>query len=123
MSYKINKTDGTLLVDLIDGRIDQDTTDITLVGRNYKGYGEIFNENFVQMLENFSNTAPPSNPLRGQLWYDTEEGRLKVWTGTEFKATDTTTVSDTQPTLIAGDVWIFGTFNMSYDRLIFGSVV
>jgi len=106
MSYKINKTDGTLLVDLIDGRIDQDTTDLTLVGRNYKGYGEIFNENFVQMLENFSNNAPPSNPLRGQLWYDTEEGRLKVWTGTEFKATDTTTVSDTQPTLIAGDVWI-----------------
>ena len=67
MSYKINKTDGTLLVDLIDGRIDQDTTDITLVGRNFKGYGEIFNENFVQMLENFSNTfaGRPSSVKEG----------------------------------------------------------
>lgn len=106
MSYKINLTDGTLLVDLVDGRIDQDTTDLTLVGRNYSGYGEYWNENFVRLLENFKNVAPPANPLTGQLWYDTSEGRLKVYTGTEFKATDTTVVAATQPTMLAGDIWI-----------------
>jgi hypothetical protein len=106
MSYKINLTDGTLLVDLVDGRIDQETTDLTLVGRNYSGYGEFWNENFVKLLENFKNVAAPANPLTGQLWYDTSEGRLKVYTGTEFKATDTTVVSATQPTLLAGDIWI-----------------
>lgn len=106
MSYKINLTDGTLLTDLVDGRIDQDTTDITLVGKNYSGYGEFFNENFVKILENFKNIAPPANPLTGQLWYDTSEGRLKVYNGTQFKATDTTVVSATQPTLLAGDIWI-----------------
>lgn len=106
MSYKINRTDGTLLVDLIDGRIDVDTTDITLVGRNYTGYGEAFNENFVKMLENFRSTTPPSRPLMGQLWFDSSEGRLKVFSGTTWKATDTTIVSPVQPELVAGDVWV-----------------
>jgi hypothetical protein len=106
MSYKINKTDGTRLVDLIDGRIDQSTTDITLLGKNYTGYGEFWNENFVRILENFANVAQPIRPLVGQLWYDTSEARLKVYNGSIFKATDTTTVSPTEPTLLAGDIWI-----------------
>ena len=106
MSYKINKTDGTLLVDLVDGRIDVDTTDLTLIGRNYTGYGERFNENFIKLLENFSNSAAPANPLEGQLWYDTSEGRLKIFNGTVFRSTDTTVVSATQPELLAGDIWI-----------------
>ncbi len=106
MSYKINKTDGTLLVDLVDGRIDNDTTDVTLIGKNYTGYGEVFNENFVKILENFANVAPPANPLRGQLWYDTSEGRLKVFNGTLFRSTDTTVVSATEPQMLAGDIWI-----------------
>ena len=106
MSYKINTTDGTLLVDLIDGRIDRDTTDLTLIGRNYTGYGEFFNENFVKLLENFANTAAPSNPLRGQLWFDTSEGRLKVYDGTVFKPTDATVASATPPTLLAGELWV-----------------
>ena len=54
MSYKINKTNGDLLVELTDGIIDITSTDITLVGRNYKGIGEAFNENFVKIIENFS---------------------------------------------------------------------
>jgi hypothetical protein len=114
MSYKINLTDGTLLVDLVDGRIDDETTDLVLVGRNYTGYGEFFNENFVRLLENFKNVAPPSTPLTGQLWYDTSEGRLKVYTGVFWKSTDTTTVSGTQPTMLAGDIWINSLKNQIY---------
>lgn len=106
MSYKINKTDGTLLVDLVDGRIDTDSTDVTLFGKNYTGYGEFLNENFIKILENFANAAPPANPLAGQLWYDTTEGRLKVFNGTFFRSTDTTVVSPTEPQLLAGDIWI-----------------
>lgn len=106
MSYKINTTDGTLLVDLIDGRIDNNTTDLTLVGRNYTGYGEVFNENFVKLLENFRNTFPPANPLVGQLWFDSSEGRLKVYNGIEFRSTDTTIVSAIEPLLVSGDIWI-----------------
>lgn len=106
MSYKINKTNGDLLVDLIDGKIDTQTTDLTLVGRNYTGYGEAFNENFVRLLENFASTSQPDNPIRGQLWYDTSDGRLKIYNGELFRSTDTTAYSSIQPTLLEGDIWI-----------------
>ena len=56
MSYKLNKTNGELLVDLVDGQLDTTSTDISLVGRNYKGYGEAFNENLIKLLENFAKT-------------------------------------------------------------------
>jgi hypothetical protein len=107
MSYKINTTDGTLLVDLIDGRIDVDTTDLTLIGRNYTGYGEQFNENFIKVLENFANSSAPANPIRGQLWYDTSEARLKIFDGDTFKATNATVVSaGIPPSLVAGELWV-----------------
>jgi hypothetical protein len=106
MSYKINTTDGTLLVDLVDGNIDTDTTNLTLVGKNYTGYGEYFNENFVKLLENFKNVSAPSTPLTGQLWYDTSEGRLRVFDGEQWKSTDTTVVAASRPSLLSGDIWI-----------------
>lgn len=106
MSYKINKTDGVLLVDLVDGRIDINTTDLTLIGRNFSGYGELFNENFIKILENFAAVSPPSKPLEGQLWYDKSDGRLKIWNGEQFRSTDTTVVSSIEPALLAGDIWI-----------------
>jgi hypothetical protein len=105
MSYKINKTDGTLLIDLLDGSIDTSASDITLIGRNYKGFGELINENFVKMLENFASSSAPANPLRGQLWYDTAENRLKVYNGTAF-ATNGIIVASTQPNLATGDIWL-----------------
>jgi hypothetical protein len=106
MSYKINKTDGILLVDLVDGRIDNVTTDLTLIGRNFTGYGELFNENFIKLLENFAAVSPPNKPLEGQLWYDKSDGRLKIWNGQQFRSTDTTVVSPIEPQLLAGDIWI-----------------
>ena len=86
MSYKLNKTDGTLLVDLIDGSIDTATTSLTLVGRNYSGFGEFLNENYIKLLESFSNSTSPLNPIKGQVWWDTSDARLKVYNGTTFKA-------------------------------------
>lgn len=109
MAYKLNKTDGSLLVELVDGRLDTTSADINLIGKNYQGFGESINENFIKMLENFSNTTAPSSPIRGQLWYDTSTGRLKVYDGVTFRSTDSTIYSATQPTeLIAGDIWIDG---------------
>ena len=63
MSYKLNKTDGTLLVDLVDGTLDTSTTDISLIGKNYSGFGEALNENMIKLLENFSRSSAPSRPL------------------------------------------------------------
>lgn len=106
MSYRLNKTNGDLLIDLVDGQIDNTSTDLTLVGRNYKGFGEFLNENFIALLENFSSTAAPSNPLTGQLWYDTSEQRLKLYDGTTFKAASGPILSNTRPQMVGGDLWI-----------------
>ena len=114
MSYQLNKTDGTLLLDLIDGQIDTASTNLTLVGRNYTGYGEYFNENFIRLLENFSNTAAPSNPLTGQLWWDSTEQRLKVYDGSVWKASGGPIVQNTRPQMVAGDLWIDNLNNQVY---------
>ena len=114
MSYQLNKTDGTLLLDLIDGQIDTVSTNLTLVGRNYSGYGEYFNENFIRLLENFNNSAAPSNPLTGQLWWDSSDQRLKVYDGTQWKASGGPIVQNTRPQMVAGDVWIDNLNNQVY---------
>ena len=106
MGYKLNKTDGSLLVDLIDGQIDTTSSDLTLIGRNYTGFGEVLNENFIKVLENFANTTAPANPIKGQLWYDSSENKLKIYNGTAFVSGGGTTVATTQPNMVAGDLWI-----------------
>jgi hypothetical protein len=78
MAYTILKSDGTPLTTIPDGTINTTSTSIGLPGRNYAGYGQTLDTNFVHTLENFSATTPPANPLRGQLWYDTNAQALKV---------------------------------------------
>lgn len=114
MSYQLNRTNGDLLTDLVDGQIDNTSTNLVLVGRNYSGYGEYFNENFIKLLENFANTAAPSNPLTGQVWWDTNEQRLKVYDGTAWKASGGPFVQNTQPQMVAGDLWIDNLKNQVY---------
>ena len=111
MAYKINNTFGTLLVTLADGTIDTATTDLTLIGKGYAGFGEKLNENLVKLLENFNNTSAPNKKIQGQLWFDQTNKQLNVYTGTKFKPVGSTTNSVTAPTnSVAGDMW-FDTSN------------
>ena len=114
MSYRLNKTNGDLLIDLVDGQIDTTSTDLTLVGRNYKGFGEFLNENYIKILENFAKTSAPGKPLTGQLWYDTAEERLKIYDGETFKSAGGPVVSNERPNLVTGDLWIDSENNKLY---------
>ena len=107
MSYIINKTDGSVLTEIVDGTVDQTATDLTLIGKNSSAYGEFYNENLVHLLENFANTSQPNNPITGQLWFDTSEGRLKIYDGNGFKVSGGTIVAPIIPSSISqGDLWI-----------------
>ena len=106
MAYTINKTDGTILATVADGQIDELSTDLTLVGKNYSGFGESINENFVKLLENFSSSSQPLSPIRGQIWFDVSELKLKVYSGTGFVPVSSATISSQQPlNLGVGDLW------------------
>lgn len=78
MAYTIVKSDGTVLTTIADGQVNTTSTSLGLPGRNYAGYGQILDTNFVHMVENFASSDPPSNPLRGQLWYNTNNATLYV---------------------------------------------
>lgn len=106
MAYTINKTDGTILATVADGQVDTLSSDITLIGKNYSGFGESLNENLIKMLENFSSTASPVHPIRGQIWFDVTELKLKVYNGNGFVPVSSATISSTQPTTLGvGDLW------------------
>lgn len=105
MPYQIDRFNGTPLVTVDDGTIDQ-TTDLKLVGKNYAGYGELQNENFVFLLENFSNTVAPPKPVSGQVWYDSATKKLKFYDNTKWRTTGGAEVGPSAPTgLTVGDFW------------------
>ena len=118
MPYSITKTDGTALSTIADGTVDQSTS-LKLIGKNYAGYGEIQNENFVYLLENFSNTSSPSKPLAGQLWFDSANKKLKFFDGDsitgKWRTTGGAEIGATEPTgLSIGDFWFNTTTKQLY---------
>lgn len=105
MAYTIDRYSGVTLTTVEDGTVDQ-TTDIKLVGKNYAGYGEIQNENFLHLLENFSGTSQPPKAISGQIWFDATASKLKFYDGSKFRTTGGAEVSATQPAgLATGDLW------------------
>lgn len=109
MAYTINQTDGTIFATVADGTINT-TSSLTLVGKNYAGYGEFLNENVLKLLESGANTTAPGAPLTGQLWFDKTAGVLKVYNGTLFKNLGSATSSASAPTsVVSGDLWFDST--------------
>ncbi len=119
MAYTINRWDGTAIAVIEDGTVNQ-SLDVKLIGKNYAGYGEIQNENFIHILENFAGSISPANAVRGQLWYDSANKRLKIYTGDivgavkQWKALGGAEYSTTEPSYPNnGDFW----FDRNRDQL------
>jgi hypothetical protein len=105
MAYQVDKFNGTFLTSVADGTIDT-TTDLRFVGKNYAGYGEVQNENFLHLLENFANTTEPPKRIAGQIWYDSGNKKLKFFDGTKFKIANGAESSSVAPSgLATGEFW------------------
>jgi hypothetical protein len=109
MAYTVNKTNSSATPNsyTVQDSILNSQTDISFIGKGYAGYGEIVAENFLHLLENFSNTSAPSKPIKGQLWFDESEGRLKVYNGSSFNPLGGARYQSATPaTQTQGDLWI-----------------
>jgi len=110
MSYTVNKTNSAASPNqyIVQDGVVNTQTDLSLIGKGYAGYGELIAENFLHLLENFSNPTEPTKPVQGQLYYDSTNNRLKVYTGTQFvPAGGNAPYQSTQPVGIQqGDLWI-----------------
>ena len=105
MAYTINKFNGEPLITLQDASIDTSTA-LNLVGRSYVGYGEIQNENFVHLMENFANDNPPARPIDGQTWFDTQRNLLNVYDGEKWVVVGAAILSETPPEGVSnGSLW------------------
>ena len=105
MAYTINLTNGTIFATIADGTINTASSQ-TLIGKNYAGYGQFLDDNFIHLLECGSNSTPPGAPLTGQLWWDSSASLLKVYNGTIFKTISAATASSSAPTSnVTGDLW------------------
>jgi hypothetical protein len=107
MPYIINRTDGSIVATITDGTVDRVSTSLTLIGKNYKGIGEFYNENLVHLLENFSNSTPPENRITGQMWYNTTTNKMNVFDGNNWRPVGSPFVTNANPgNFVAGDLWI-----------------
>lgn len=82
MAYVINKTNGGTLFVVQDGGISS-AGGLTFFGKKYPNYGKLQNENFLKLLENFSNSTAPTSPLEGQLWWDSANKSIKIYDTTQ----------------------------------------
>lgn len=105
MAYTINRYNRAILTVVEDGTLDE-TTDLKFVGKNYANYGEIQNENFLFLLENFAGGNQPPKAISGQIWFDSSQSKLKFYDGTKFRTTGGAEVGASAPSgLTEGDFW------------------
>lgn len=106
MAYNIVKSDGTPLATINDGQTNSTATSLTLVGKNFAGYGTFLNENFVKLLENFASANEPANPKQGQVWYQTSTKVLQLYNGSAWKSiSGAQSIADEPTYRVAGDLW------------------
>ena len=110
MAYTVNKSNNSASPNqytVQDGVVNTQT-DLSFIGKGYAGYGELIAENFLHLLENFSSASEPSKPIQGQLYYDSTNNRLKVYTGTLFVPAggNVPYQANTPSGIQQGDLWI-----------------
>ena len=110
MAYTVNKSNSSSSPNsytVQDGVVNTQT-DLSLIGKGYAGYGETIAENFLHLLENFSNTTAPTKPIQGQLWWDSTNSKLQVYNGTAFQTAGGSAPyqSEAPSGLSQGDIWI-----------------
>lgn len=113
MAIEIKNYDGTTLAVVQDGTANTTSSSIPFVGRGYKSWGTPIQQNILWLLQNFAGASEPSNPITGQIWYDTENAVLKMYNGSSWTTSQGIILQSTAPDAgnNVGSMW-FDTTNM-----------
>lgn len=79
-NYYIKFLDNKSTIEIKPNTINNETT-LSLFGRGSSDWGKLLNQNFLKLLDNFSNDYEPgynNQVLEGQLWFDTATKQLKL---------------------------------------------
>ena len=119
MAYTLNHTNSNLTPIVVpDGQIDTSTS-LKFVGKTVQNYGGIIDQNFLNLMENFSSSvapgsttnvvgqAPKGQPVTGQIWHDSANDDLKYYNGVGFKKIGGAIASSAEPRNVKeGDLWL-----------------
>jgi hypothetical protein len=80
MGLIVKHSDGSEFLNIENKSYDDVSTSLKLPGKGVLNWGEAYISNFVHLLENFASSTEPRSPQVGQLWYNTANGVLAVYT-------------------------------------------
>lgn len=80
MGLIVKHSDGSEFLNIANKTYDDVSTSLSLPGKGVLNWGEAYINNFVHLLENFASSTEPRNPQVGQIWYNTGNGVLSVYT-------------------------------------------
>jgi len=86
MATNIYQYNGTLLVTVPDGALNVSAAPIAIPGKGYTNYGAPVMQDVLWTMQNFAGPSAPGPVLQGIMWYDTNDGKIKIYTGTEWSA-------------------------------------
>ncbi len=128
MSYTVNYSTSTKSPIIINTATVDNSTSLSLIGKNVSGFGELLAENFLHILENFASPVAPSSPIEGQLWYDTSDINKKVLKvksgiGSDWRPVSNIYFQTEEPaSAISGELWIkYEDSNLSFYTYVSGT--
>jgi hypothetical protein len=114
MSYNITIA-GQTAITIADSNYNSTSTSLFLPGPNLTGYGQHLDQNLVNLLQNFSSDTAPLVNVSGQLWYDSGNKTLKVYTSQGYLPVAGIFVQSIPPTTaVVGNTWYNTTTNQYF---------
>lgn len=114
MNYILTYSDpgnlNTILVPEYPPGLNAVDTSLAFIGSSYPNYGQVIDQNFLKLLENFAGPLQPNLPIKGQLWYDSFSRSLKLFDGNAWKSANGIYQQPTDPSVSSpvsnGDIWV-----------------
>ena len=77
MTYLIAKYGGYLTIN--DKQSTEKLTSLSIPGKQQTIFSEELHKDLINILQNFSNSISPINPIIGQIWFDETSNHIKVF--------------------------------------------